>query len=196
LQIGASGENNVFYGKWIEADTLSTDFEAILQDSLLVFKNTNYARIDHYNSKKPLVREFRNAVLQREEVDNSILLSGNIQQYSPRFKEPEKPMYIALQKVRNINSEEENGRFTEKFVVFPNPFQNEINISFSMEDTENAVIYIYGTDGKLFGTKPLGTLEKGDYNYLLELSVPAGQYIITLQTAAQKRIAIINKIKN
>jgi hypothetical protein len=72
---------------------------------------------------------------------------------------------------------------TEKdFVVaYPNPFDGEINILFSMEEEQNVILSVYGVNGMLFDRQNLGILQEGKHNYLLKLSAPKGQYMLVLQ---------------
>jgi hypothetical protein len=101
-------QNGKIYGQWIEADTLFTDFEAILTDSTLQFLNTEYKHTERYSKNVSKKWKFNNAILEKTDTESASYLVGNIQQYDMKLKEPSKPLYISLQKKKFPGKEEKD----------------------------------------------------------------------------------------
>ncbi|MDR2510947.1 MAG: T9SS type A sorting domain-containing protein [Bacteroidales bacterium] len=209
-------QNGKIYGRWIENDTLLTDFEAILTDSTLQFLNTEYRHTERYSKSFSKKWKFNNAVLEKTDINNVSYLVGNIQQYDMKLKEPRKPLYISLQKSKFTEKreketdivefadkiEEEKGvsTFVDKakeekdfMVAYPNPFDSEIHILFSMEEAQNVILSVYGANGTLFDQQNLGILPEGKQNYLLTLFAPKGPYLLVLQKGNRKFSNLIIK---
>ncbi|MCL2072504.1 MAG: T9SS type A sorting domain-containing protein [Marinilabiliaceae bacterium] len=183
--------NGKIIGKWIENDTLYTDFEAILTENALQFIDTEYHRTERYHKNYAKKWQFKNAILEKTETDSISYLVGNIRQYDIKRKEPSKPLYISLQKSKSAETQLE----TEKdfFIAYPNPFENNINIIFTLEKEMNVIISVYEATGKLFDRQSIGVLQTGQHNYLLALSAPKGQYMLVVQTGDNKISSLIIK---
>ena len=175
---------------WIEADTIVANFEGLITDSTLQFIQTSYTRTDYYNRKKPLVWTFKQALIEKTDLDSMSILTGNVQLYSPKTKEPEKLMYITLQK---LNEEIKTPDTSSRFLVFPNPFIREMNLSFNLKKQEEVKVYIYSLKGILQVVQNLGILESGRHDYIIDLNLPSGQYIVQLIKKSGKSTSIVNK---
>ena len=211
--------NGKIFGRWIENDTIFATFEAILTDSALQFIDTEYRHTERYSRNVSKRWKFNNAVLEKTDTDSVSYLTGNIQQYDMKLKEPGKPLYISLQK-RNFtdNTGENEGEETpaveavkslaaepaeattpsEKeskdfFIAYPNPFDSEINLLFSLENEQNVTLTVYGINGKLIDRQNLGVLPEGTHNYLLAFSAQPGQYLLVLQRGDRKISNLIIK---
>ena len=183
--------NGKIFGRWVENDTLFTDFEAILTDSTLQFLNTEYRHTERYSRYFSKKWKFNNAVLEKTDTDSVSYLVGNIQQYDMKLKEPSKPLYISLQKSKVAgNAEQQNRDF---FITYPNPFDSEINILFSLENEQNVTLSVYGINGVLLDSQSLGVLSEGKHNYLLTFSALQGQYLLVLQKGNKKISNLIIK---
>ena len=178
------------FGKWVENDTLFTDFEAILTDHALLFIDTEYSRTDRYSKHNAKRWKFDNAVLEKTDTDTISYLVGNIRQYDTKLKEPGKPLYVSLQK-SNIT---QNVTLKKEFIVaYPNPFDGEINILFDLKKEQNVTISVYGINGTLFDSQNLGILQAGQHDYLLSLDAAKGQYMLVLQIDDKKITNLIIK---
>ena len=183
-------QDGKIFGRWIENDTLFTDFEAFLTDSTLQFIDTEYSRKERYSRNYEKKWKFSNAILEKTETDSVSYLVGNIRQYDTKLKEPGKPLYISLQKSKI----EQDAKLKKDFIIaYPNPFDGEINILFDLEKEQNVTISVYGINGALFDRQNLGALQSGQHNYLLALTAPKGQYMLVLQTGNKKISNIIIK---
>jgi hypothetical protein len=184
-------QNGKIYGQWVESDTLFTDFEAVMTDSTLQFLNTEYRHTERYSRNLQKKWRFNNAVLEKTETDSLSYLVGNIQQYDAKLKEPSKPLYISVQKNKRSNNAAEQEK--DFLTVYPNPFEDKINILFSVQSEQNVTLSVYDMNGTLYDHQNLGTLPAGKHNYLLALTAPKGEYLIVLQKGDKKISNIIIK---
>ena len=183
--------NGKIYGKWLENDTLFTNFEAILTDSTLQFIDTEYIRNERYSKYYARKWKFDNAILEKTETDSVSYLVGNIRQYDIIRKEPSKPLYVSLQKSKIAEKVIEQEK--EFLIAYPNPFDGEINILFSLEKEQNVTISVYDVNGNLYDRQILGFLHAGQHNYQLALSAPQGQYLLVVETDNKKITNLIIK---
>jgi len=183
-------QDDKIIGKWVENDTLFTDFEAVLEENSLKFIDTEYIHTDRYSRHYAKKWKFNNAILEKTETDSISYLTGNIRQYDVKQKEPGKPLYVSLQKNKFSQSTIQTEEF---FITYPNPFDGEINILFYLENEQNVKFSVYGINGKLYDSQNLGLLKAGTHNYLLALAAPKGQYMLVLQTDKKKKSNLITK---
>ncbi|MDR0830503.1 MAG: T9SS type A sorting domain-containing protein [Prevotellaceae bacterium] len=183
-------QNGRIFGQWVESDSLAVDFEAILTDSTLQFLNTDYIHTERYFRNTPKKWIFKNAILEKTETDSVSYLAGNIQQYDTKQKEPSKPLYISVQKNKFENASQEKKDF---LVTYPNPFESEVNILFTLENEQNVTLSVYLLNGVLFDSKNLGVLPAGKQNILLTLSAPKGEYLLVVQKGNKRVSSLIIK---
>ncbi|MDR3328416.1 MAG: sel1 repeat family protein [Prevotellaceae bacterium] len=141
-------------GEWTEADSIRATFEAVLTDSTLQFVNTSYARTDYYNKRQAIKWNFTKAVLEKADINGITSLTGNVQMFSPKSKEPEKPMYISLQQTASAAE-------SEQLTVIPMLNGNDVNVSFALEQASNASINIFSLNGALVFFRNIGKSECG-----------------------------------
>ena len=205
LELRLSNAGNSIAGEWLEDDTVATLVNARLTDSGLVFNNTTYERDEHYSPFKPVNFQFREARLQLAKNGSNMFISGNLQLYSLKLREPEKPIYISLTKTRLseksantlANTEEAvNDQVLSKpqeFKVFPNPFSNTFNISFGQDKRFKTTLQIFSLAGELLFEK-LWELDPGSYIKVLDVShLMAGSYILKLNTGTMIKTTLVIK---
>ena len=178
--------NGNVHGQWIEADSIMANFEAILTDSTLQFVNTSpYARKDHYNRKMAVEWNFTEATLEKAEQDNGLIaIAGNIQMYSIKAKEPEKPMYIdVLQTGDRIPTglHPRNKVHPDEMSITPLPASNEVIVTLTLEKHTDVILNIYTIDGRLMLSKNMGKLHAGEHLYTINVNLPKGTYVAQLQ---------------
>ena len=184
-------------GQWIEGDSPATSIEAQLTDTGLVFANSQYNRKDHYNTNSPNQLQFRNGQLQWAKSGDTVYLSGNIQLYSSKQKELDKPTFIML--IKGIASNTTvNSSMTKAdsvhFIAYPNPFTNVVNIKYTLKKDCNVSIVVsrlqdanivYKTGGQL--------LKAGEHSNSMYLNTMPGVYVITLIYGDRIKSAMIIK---
>ena len=183
-------QGNIITGEWTEGENLSAGVQASLSDSALVFQNTVYKRVDHYSAKKETGFEFRNAHLKLAASGDSVFLAGNIQLYSQRLREPEKPVYVSL--VRTEQGEKKKKASFEKaseiqsqqmasneVKIYPNPFSSSFQAGFTLTQPATVQLLLYAMNGQeVF--RNTRQLPAGSHVLELKADVPAGTYIFKL----------------
>lgn len=64
--------------------------------------------------------------------------------------------------------------------VFPNPFKNEINVTYQVNTESKARLFIYNAAGSMVLQKDLGVKQQGTYLEVVRLEAVPGQYIVRL----------------
>jgi hypothetical protein len=195
LNLVSDGKN--VEGTWIEnGDTVMLRAEQ--ENDRLRFFNTEQFRSDHYTVDSPALFNFVDAEMQITENGSEISLNGNLTMFSPQTLEPERPMYIAIR--RKIDGENdnnstglENATSLEKnsMYVYPVPFGNELNLSFTQTRQENVRIAIYDFAGGCVLMYDAGVLPAGEQRLTIETALPAGTYIVKLFTATRSEQAVV-----
>jgi uncharacterized protein len=205
LDLELSYEDGKLVGKWTEEGTESLDFKAKLTQNNLLFENTEYKKVGHYNPNTPISYSFKNAKLQWQNIDDSLVLSGELQMWNNYSNEPQNAQYLYLTKYKSTNSKQQikllNDDGTEmksitKLAVYPNPFSSVVNIEFINKDLQNIQISLLNTDGKLIYKKDLGLLQNGTYSIAVSPSetIPSGVYILKFQNNTQTKTIKIVKL--
>lgn len=81
--------------------------------------------------------------------------------------------------------------------VYPNPFEDEVTITFSLSETSNATLYVSDLQGRKLATILTGQVPNGQFSYYTDLGkLESGLYLVTLDTEDGKTIVEkIAKIK-
>lgn len=77
--------------------------------------------------------------------------------------------------------------------VYPNPFKNEINVTYKTSDSSGITLYIYNANGSLIIQKSLGTKPTGTYTEKVSLDPTPGQYVVRLVIGTEAYAQIIIK---
>ena len=130
---------------------------------------------------------------------DSVYLTGNVDRIFKKDNEPYRPTYFILDrekqgtiasiKTMSRTSSIETGMDEQQFVilqdtafsitqVYPNPFDNQINIDFSVSTGESVCFQIYNVSGLLLYSSPKKTYNAGAYSVVLTPSLPKGNYIL------------------
>ena len=193
LDLQVNGHN--IKGLWIESDTNIVEINGTITDTALVFFDAKSNRTDHYH-RNPIQFFFKSANLNISEVDSVTWLCGNIRFFSEMTMEPERPMYISLNRT-NINPKPEIPDSQEKLIdnlrAFPNPFRDYLSISFNLKKESVVKIMVYTIDGrKVYQAEP-GKLLTGINIQNMQLDVPEGVYIVKVNCGSESAAAIILK---
>ncbi len=185
LELDLTTRDTLVTGLWKEEkDTVW--IKATLKDGVLSFQDTRQKRADRYSPGDPILYEFTEAII--EPVGSSLI--GNIRMYSPRTMEPERPMYMNLQKVLPPTAEKTKnkpgsskslplpGQDTEKLRAYPNPFTGTIYVRFALEEAASVQLALYDHSGKNVYMSSKQALPAGEQTLSLTPKVPAGVYIV------------------
>jgi photosystem II stability/assembly factor-like uncharacterized protein len=78
--------------------------------------------------------------------------------------------------------------FQESFEVWPQPFHDKVNVSFSLDKTEFGQIEIFDALGRKVRASTGGILQPGRHDMTLDLStLPSGAYLFILRTPTELR---------
>jgi hypothetical protein len=92
-----------------------------------------------------------------------------------------------------------NGKIVDEnsMEVYPNPFEKEVTITFSMSETANATLYVSDLQGRKLATILTGQVPNGQFSYCTDLGkLESGLYLVTLATEDGRTIVEkIAKIK-
>jgi len=208
LKLQLSKKDRLITGVWEEDGTAPAPVRAHLTDSTIVFNNTGYEQNDHYNRISPNKFSFKNASLQFVRNDDSVTLAGNIQLYSEKLKEPEKPMYISLVRVDkkakmaqslasasgiNESITNEMPMALTGFVAYPNPFSNSVQAAFTLAEQSNVKITLKDMLGKVQHNGKAENLAPGNYVRSLSITLPVGSYVLTLMCNGKAQSSIVIK---
>ncbi|MDR2906566.1 MAG: T9SS type A sorting domain-containing protein [Bacteroidales bacterium] len=188
--------------KWVEEDAAEVEALATLTDSALVFHKAKYFKKALHDRGRDRIGDeftewrFEKAALNYVNEGGQIVLSGHLQLYSLRDREPGRPMYMVLQPkqpqpqeevltikepISDVNPETKRLVFASQVLVYPNPFVDYLNLSFSLEEQNSCMIQIYSVSGVLVWEQRLGVLEPGVHRYQMNTSNYAkGSYILRL----------------
>lgn len=78
-----------------------------------------------------------------------------------------------------------NGQIIDanSMLVYPNPFEKEVTITFSLKETSNATLYVSDLQGRKLTTILTGQVPNGQFSYYTDLGkLQAGLYFVTLST--------------
>ena len=92
-----------------------------------------------------------------------------------------------------------NGQLIDSnsMLVYPNPFEKDVTITFSLSETSNATLYVSDLQGRKLATILTGQVPNGEFSYYTDLGkLQSGLYFVTLSTENGKTIVEkIAKIK-
>jgi uncharacterized protein len=197
-----SCKDTIVTGTWMEQGIEKPiDFKAVWRDNKLVFKDFYYKRQDHYHEMYPLVYNLQNATVQMAQKNGTTYLKSNVAVFVPSMVEPYYPVSLVLSKSANDNSKvaQNTNDKTEKnaektintseiaevgtLIAYPNPFDNEINVVFSLVTDGDAVLKVTAIDGQVLYHKNLKDLKTGSHSIVIPLAVASGEYIVSLEVA-------------
>ncbi len=201
IELELRTQDTIVTGLWKEGND-TVWINAVFKDGVLQFRNTQQKRTDRYLPDEPLWYEFTEAVLET----SGSALTGNIRMYSPRTMEPERPMYLSLQKFtapvkgskENKSSAESSrmalpGQDAHKLTAYPNPFTGTIQVRFMLEEDASVQVALYTSAGKNVFMSGAQTFAAGEQVVSLTPRVPEGVYILKVFTANRSWQTIVIK---
>lgn len=197
LKLTLKHEENTLRGKWVEDDSLSTSVSAQINSDGIVFNKTGYKLHDHYNTKSPNNLEFKNAQLQLMKNGDTVFINGNLQLYSDKHKEPEKPMYIMLTRVSKSSGNENN--FSSKadsvhFIVFPNPFTSNLQVRYTLKHPALVSLLVSNLlNAGIIYKSAAQLMSAGEHTSTFVINGQPGTYVVTLNYGKQVKSVIVLK---
>ncbi len=195
LELDLAATDTLVTGMWRE-DKDTVFIQATFKDGVLHFQNTQQKRTDRYMPGDPVLYEFTQATLETA----GSALTGNIRMYSPRTMEPERPMYVSLQKQRlagtgkdKSSPEPQTEKEQEKLRAYPNPFNSTIQVYFTLEEASSVRVALYNSAGRNVYMSGKKSLSAGEQTLSLNPAIPTGVYTLKVFAADQTWETIVVK---
>ncbi|MCL2416460.1 MAG: T9SS type A sorting domain-containing protein [Bacteroidales bacterium] len=176
--------------RWIQEGATEVVATATLTDYGLIFNDGSYYKHDHFRRQRPRKWNFVKAAFTDVNQGGTVFLYGNLHLYSPETRKPGRPMSFVLQSqqpriafvdVPAFSIDNALSLNTDLVLVYPNPFTDHLNVSFSLEREVNCEITIYSIIGRLLHRERLGKLSSGIHHYQINTGHYAlGNYILRL----------------
>lgn len=150
-----------------------------LEDSMWVFDDMTYMDM---TVERPW--QIKSGEFKIDTLSNGELLKGTIKQFSSAMNEPSSPTMIELRRsayADNGSAEKEdmlNDVLTD-LSISPNPFDNNINVSYSLSTAQRLRVSIYTMDGtEVFADD--WECDKGSQVRTVSLDVAKGSYTMSI----------------
>ena len=180
-------ENGDLNGYWSEEgrdDHLKINGK--LENGKVVFSDMNFKMPDHYHKDSPLVYRFDAAELELFEKNGEFFLAGSLDLYVPALVEPQKPHTLILSKDSNASIDADqlnnnNDNTISILTAYPNPFESNINIEFTLKTEGKTSLKVRSLDGRLVYEIPAQNLDQGTYIVPINIDVSSGTYVISIE---------------
>lgn len=187
LSLQLNCKDTLVTGLWLEDDTLQVAVNATLNKRGLTFCDMQYKRASHYTNGKTTPLQFDRAALRLVQKKDTVYLVGNLQQTATDAKEPARPMSLVLTRSEMVTTEsvlqaktsglEANQSSIQKW---PNPFQNNLNVQFELTKDGSVQMSVRNALGQLVYNGNQMHLQAGKHIILLQLSLAAGTYVLSV----------------
>lgn len=192
--------DTIIKGTWAEfGRTKKLEFDAVWKNNQMLFKKTLYSRKDHFHKARPLIYAFKSANIVQSEKGDMTYLRMNVAINIPSLREPYYPVTLVLKKAvmivdsKVINNENSSLNIPEEVQMeqkdnlfslnaFPNPFENEINVSYFLPEKSDITIKVTSIDGKMLYNNNFIAQPAGEQMLNIPLAVISGEYIISIAT--------------
>lgn len=189
LAMNVTEKAGKYDGLWIQGKD-SICFQATAtDDGVLKFDSTQVVLYDRYSDDYKALYRFEQADISCG--DNSI--SGQLRLYSLEEMEPERPMYVYLQKNGDADAQDEQSEDdNSKIYAYPNPFVDRVTLRFELEaDVPSAQICLYSQAGINKQNYNLGALGAGEHSFVIAPDVSENIYIVRVVAGQYKYQTII-----
>lgn len=176
LSIDFTGATDSYCGMWVQdADTLAF-YARIEDDGTLRFDNTRILMKDRYTEGSKVEYLFDNASLAL--LGGS--LTGGLRLYSVTQKEPQRPIYISLN--RRTDDPASIDRHKCAMAAFPVAGTNQIEVRFTLpENVQDATLYLTTQNGVFAKNFNLGALTAGEQRFTVSTNLNDGLYIVSMK---------------
>jgi hypothetical protein len=170
ITLELQSNNGALSGNWFLNGKLVTQFQQ--ERSGQVWKVNSDVQADSLHTLFRLQSICCKALLK----GNSTILTGNIVCVEKKWHEPIKPSYFILDKENPISSVV--GRDTTFVInrIYPDPFQNQFQIDFTVRKQDNISFQIHDASGFLYFTSDKKQYNPGIYSITITPSLNKGNY--------------------
>ncbi len=194
--------------------TIITTKNTSIKDEVVKIDNSIYftkSRVvlphKSYSNKIPseLTYELLSADLRLKLVDKTEYLIGSVESYINEWNEPGAPLRLILKKTETFENREEElsdeilealYSQEENFIkLYPNPFQDDLIIFYTLENSVNTKIQIHDLQGNFIANiKKGGIQHKGNFKYFFDTSrLVKGAYVVSVFVNGKRKTRVIIK---
>ena len=186
IRMTIAKENEEYRGAFIIGNDSVAFTSTSDSEGNLLFNNTKLFLSERYSGDNKIDFIVENATLAS--LCNT--LSGNLNLYSVRHQEPQRPMYISLNKEFGGNTH--NNPNECSLTAYPTNNNGSIDVCFLLpKDIKSATICIYTQNGLMGKNYTLGALTSGIHRFTLNPNLNSGNYCISLKADELKGQTII-----
>jgi hypothetical protein len=126
-------------------------------------------------------------------------LKGTVVRNSLNLKEPDRPMYVVLEKStsnKNRSAEtasESQDNITSSLAASPNPFSQELNVTLNLSAEQYGRLMIIDVSGKEVFQTPQAIYKEGVSNSQLQLNLAHGIYTLQFVSGDMRLSTLIIK---
>lgn len=124
-------------------------------------------------------------------------ISGEFGLYSNLLREPERPMYIELERAGTANytkGDTNSDETLSSISIAPNPFVDTFNATIELvEDVKNVQARFFSNTGMMEQVINLGDMAKGKHEVMLSPNIRNGLYVLNVTAGKQVLRTIISK---
>jgi hypothetical protein len=174
-----------------------------------IYFDDNQLKLPHVTFNENIPNELSYSLLSTDvnlkALNNKTYIIGNIDNYIPNFNESGAPLKLVIKKIETFaNSDEEISddllealaSQEESFIkLYPNPFQSDLIISYTLENSSFVEVKINDLYGAKNAIIEKGTAQKaGKYSYFFNgNNLEKGVYVVTVLVDNNKKTKIIVK---
>ncbi|MBO5428181.1 MAG: sel1 repeat family protein [Prevotella sp.] len=180
ISMDATIRGDSLLATWVDGNE-TTNVKAVITDNgRLVFDNGTIRLKDRYHDNKMTAFSFIDADICLE----NQTFTGSLRLYSMRDKEPDRPMYILLQRddADNVGTKEPS-----KAYAYPYPFTSTLTVAFDLPQNEpDVMLCLYDQYGINVCNYSLGTLSQGQHSFNISPEVMPGIYMIRIKAGTEQ----------
>lgn len=152
----------------------------------MVFSNITTSMNERYTPGRRTPYHFDNVQL---DIWNESL-RGDVSLYNMKEKEPERPMYMELQRV---GGSMDNNALYCHVTASPNPFSASFEAMYELAGMAEAKVRVFNQLGVMVWSDALGTLDAGKHSLSITPNIPDGTYVLNIAAGKQIFRTIIVK---
>lgn len=178
------------YGLWIQGNDSLRFAAQITDDGAFRFGSTDKMLYDRYSPNFYSHYRFEKIAMNY----NRGFITGDLRLFSLDEMEPERPMYVCLEK--DMSQDGVNGQSAEdefvKIVAYSDPYSDRVTLKFELsEAVESVKVGIYGQNSLNVGSYAYGSMEAGVNTLTLHPNLSEGSYVIYVWAGTHKYQAVV-----
>lgn len=176
IEISFSKSGNEYHGIWIQDKDTILVTGKLTDDEKLTFTNSKISMTDRYRNNSKINCIFDDATLAL--VGSS--LTGSLRMFSFTDNEPLRPMYLALS--RDSDKESDKDPYLCAIEAYPVPGTGQIDVRFILpENVMGATVSLTSQNGLSAKSYKLGSLNAGQQHLTISTNLNSGIYIINVK---------------